>query len=185
MSAMTSHITSLTTVYSTVYSRRRSKKTSKLRVTGLCEGNSPVPGEFPAKGVSIWWPHHEELHPLLISGDIHTTNAFLRDPIYLSQHHHIHKTPHITHINITLHCCYIYWFKCHINKRVALKAYYRRISQNIEAAWERFSVFRPLWNLRAPPKRLSNFRSIDPFNTQSHHFETAEHVRMRRYHFNW
>ena len=29
--------------------RRRSKKTSKLRVTGLCEGNSPVTGEFPHK----------------------------------------------------------------------------------------------------------------------------------------
>ena len=29
--------------------RRRSKKTSKLRTTGLCEGNSPVTGEFPAQ----------------------------------------------------------------------------------------------------------------------------------------
>ena len=29
--------------------KRRSKKTSKLRVTGLCEGNSPVTGEFPHK----------------------------------------------------------------------------------------------------------------------------------------
>ena len=29
--------------------RRRSKKTSKLCVTGLCEGNSPVTGEFPAQ----------------------------------------------------------------------------------------------------------------------------------------
>ena len=44
--------------------RRRSKKTSKLRVTGLCEGNSPVTGEFPAQrasyreNVSIWWCHH-------------------------------------------------------------------------------------------------------------------------------
>ena len=44
--------------------RRRSKKTSKLRVNGLCEGNSPVNGEFPAqsasnaKNVSIWWRHH-------------------------------------------------------------------------------------------------------------------------------
>ena len=44
--------------------RRRSKKTSKLRVTGLCEGNSPVTGEFPAQrasnaeNVSIWWRHH-------------------------------------------------------------------------------------------------------------------------------
>ena len=45
--------------------RRRSKKTSKLRVTGLCEGNSPVTGQFPAQmannaeSVSIWWRHHE------------------------------------------------------------------------------------------------------------------------------
>ena len=44
--------------------RRRSKKTSKLRVTGLCEGNSPETGEFPAQrasnaeNVSIWWRHH-------------------------------------------------------------------------------------------------------------------------------
>ena len=32
--------------------RHRSKKTSKLRVTGLCEGNSPVTGEFPAQSAS-------------------------------------------------------------------------------------------------------------------------------------
>ena len=44
--------------------RHRSKKTSKLRVTGLCEGNSSVPGEFPtqeasnAENVTIWWRHH-------------------------------------------------------------------------------------------------------------------------------
>ena len=44
--------------------RRRSSKTSKLRVTGLCAGNSPVTGEFPAQrasnaeNVSIWWRHH-------------------------------------------------------------------------------------------------------------------------------
>ena len=44
--------------------RRRPKKTSKLRVTGLCEGNSSVTGEFPAQrtrsaeNVSIWWRHH-------------------------------------------------------------------------------------------------------------------------------
>ena len=40
--------------------RRRSKKTLKLRVTGLCEGYSPMRGEFPAQrasnaeNVSIW-----------------------------------------------------------------------------------------------------------------------------------
>ena len=44
--------------------RRRLKKTSKLCVTGLCAGNSPVTGEFPARmasnaeDVSIWWRHH-------------------------------------------------------------------------------------------------------------------------------
>ena len=32
--------------------RRRSKNTSKLRDTGLCEGNSPVTGEFPAQRAS-------------------------------------------------------------------------------------------------------------------------------------
>ena len=43
--------------------RHRWKKTSRLRVTGLCEGNSLVTGEFPAqrasnaKNASIWWRH--------------------------------------------------------------------------------------------------------------------------------
>ena len=40
------------------------KHQPKLRVTGLCEGNSPVTGEFPsqrasnAENVSIWWRLH-------------------------------------------------------------------------------------------------------------------------------
>ena len=44
--------------------RSRSKKTSKLRVTGLCEGNSPVTDEFPSQrasnteNVSIRWRHY-------------------------------------------------------------------------------------------------------------------------------
>ena len=65
MSPMASQITSLTIVYSTVYSGT-DKKTSKLHVTGLCEGNSPMTGEFPHKGpvmrkmfpfddVIMWW----------------------------------------------------------------------------------------------------------------------------------
>ena len=46
-------------------SRRRSKRTSKLCVTGLCAGNSPLTGEFPsqrasnAENVSIWWRHQD------------------------------------------------------------------------------------------------------------------------------
>ena len=40
------------------------RKKSKLRVTGLCAGNSPVTGDLPAQrashaeNVSIWWRHH-------------------------------------------------------------------------------------------------------------------------------
>ena len=66
MGAMASQITSLTIVYSTVYSGTdKKKKPSKLRVTGLCAGNSPGTGKFPAQmtsyaeNVFIWWRHHE------------------------------------------------------------------------------------------------------------------------------
>ena len=44
--------------------RHRSKKKSKLRVSVLCEGISPVTDEFPARmasnaeNVSIWWRHN-------------------------------------------------------------------------------------------------------------------------------
>ena len=66
MSAMASQLTSLKIVCLTVYLRRRSKKTSKLHVTGLCAGNSPVTGEFPAQiasnteKVSIWWRYYAQ-----------------------------------------------------------------------------------------------------------------------------
>ena len=52
--------------------RRRSKKTSKLRVTGLCEGNSPMTGEFPAQrarnaeNVSIRWRHRDRSNSRLM-----------------------------------------------------------------------------------------------------------------------
>ena len=45
--------------------RPRSTKISKLRVTDLCAGNSPMTGEFPSQrasnagNVSIWWRHHD------------------------------------------------------------------------------------------------------------------------------
>ena len=50
---------------------RRSKKTSKLRVSGLCAGNSPVTGEFPtqmgsnAENVLISWRHHGGSSPVI------------------------------------------------------------------------------------------------------------------------
>ena len=71
MGTTASQITSLTIVYSTVYIGADQMKTSKLRVTGLCVGNSPVTGEFPAQrdsnaeNVSIWWRHHEKNEKVL------------------------------------------------------------------------------------------------------------------------
>ena len=53
INALASQITGVSIVYSTVCSVANKKKTSKLRVTGLCEGNSPVTGEFPAQRAGI------------------------------------------------------------------------------------------------------------------------------------
>ena len=64
MGAIVSQISSLASVLLNRLIRCRSKKTSKLRVTGLCAGNSPETGEIPAQrasnaeNVSIWWSHH-------------------------------------------------------------------------------------------------------------------------------
>ena len=60
MVPMASQTTRLTIVYSSVYSGADQRKKSKLRVTGLSEGNLPVTGEFPteevinAENVFIW-----------------------------------------------------------------------------------------------------------------------------------
>ena len=75
------------------------KETPKLCVDGLCEGNSPVTGEFPAQmainaeNVSIWWRHHDidlitgecstqtpVLHPPIMSGDILTYEGDSANP---------------------------------------------------------------------------------------------------------
>ena len=70
MSTMASQISSLTIVYSTIYSGADQKK-KKLHITGLCEGNSPVTGEFPtqrasnAENVSILWRHHDSIIGIL------------------------------------------------------------------------------------------------------------------------
>ena len=74
--------------------RRRSKKASKLSVTGLCAGNSPVTGEFPTQmasnveDVSISWHHHaiKPVHwaPLLcyspIAKPIYTPGEWVTKP---------------------------------------------------------------------------------------------------------
>ena len=64
MGLMASQITGVSIINSTGCSNAGQKKTSKLRVTCLCDGNSPVVGEFSSKrasnaeNVSIWWRHH-------------------------------------------------------------------------------------------------------------------------------
>ena len=77
MGTVASHITSLTIAYFNRLFRRTSKKTSKLCITGLCVGNSPGTGEFPAQmassaeNVSIWWRHHVAIWLIWLG---HTTN---------------------------------------------------------------------------------------------------------------
>ena len=67
--------------------RRRSKKTSKLRVTALCEGNSPVTGEFPAQragkaeNVSIWRHRHVRGTNYFIQSMVFETNCVQLIPI--------------------------------------------------------------------------------------------------------
>ena len=63
---------------------RRSKKTSKFRVTGFCEGNSLMTGQFPsqrasnAENVSIWWRHHVASIPNECKYREHTTTHVFR-----------------------------------------------------------------------------------------------------------
>ena len=59
MGAIASQITSFTIVYSTVHSGANKKIPSKLRVTGLCAGNSPLTSTwrlkfFPQNIAAIW-----------------------------------------------------------------------------------------------------------------------------------
>ena len=79
MSALASQITSLMIVYSNVYSRRRTKKTSKLRVTGLCAGNSPMTGER-ASNAEIFQFDDVTMNPLRMDGMIITARSNKAQP---------------------------------------------------------------------------------------------------------
>ena len=80
--------------------RRRSKKISELRVTGLCEGNSPVTGEFPAQSasnaenVSIWWRHHGWWNTL---GSWSVWYLYMKWPI---NKYNAHIEPLFKHLNL-------------------------------------------------------------------------------------
>ena len=53
------------TAFTQLFIQAHIKETSKLRVTGLCVGDSSVTDEIPAQvasnaeNVSIWWRHHD------------------------------------------------------------------------------------------------------------------------------
>ena len=70
--------------------KRRSKKTRKLRVTGLCAGNSSVTGEFPAQmasnteNVSIWWRHHDLVGHFVWRHAVHKVDS--QSPIAKNTH---------------------------------------------------------------------------------------------------
>ena len=72
--------------------RCRSKKTSKLRVTGLCEGNSPGTSEFPAQmasdaeNVSIWWRHHAPCWALFTGRIINQVMCYSHEDKYNLTH---------------------------------------------------------------------------------------------------
>ena len=59
--------------------RRRSKKTPKLRVTGLCAGNSPVTGEFPAQMASN--AENVSIDDVMMSKDKNYIHYHMRDVI--------------------------------------------------------------------------------------------------------
>ena len=71
----------MTSGYLNRLSRHRSKKASKLRVTGLCAGNSPEADEFPAQmasnteNVSIRWRHQVSTRSNLRSEIVIVTKA--------------------------------------------------------------------------------------------------------------
>ena len=113
--------------------RRRSKKTSKLHVTGLCAGNSPGTGEFPAQmasnaeKVSIWWRHHDIIIIMgptvgILSGGIYAQLTFSAEWPLMGLHHIGYK-------------CYSgqYIIRCHIwpEKRMNWLIWFITASENM------------------------------------------------------
>ena len=71
--------------------KRRSKKSSKLHVTGFCEGNSPVTGEFPAQRLVTWkmFPFEDVIMCYLNNGNFSTGKTTSFYWISPSCQHHI------------------------------------------------------------------------------------------------
>ena len=78
--------------------RRRSKKTSKLRVTGLCVGNSPGPVDSPHKG-----PVTRKMFPF---------DDVIMYVQHLANHSAMHKTT-LCHTTIHLQCTVLFAYFFH------------------------------------------------------------------------
>ena len=118
--------------------RCRSKKTSKLRVTGLCAGNSPVTGEFPAQmarnaeNVSIWWRHKKSLE---LFTHLKRVNQLIRPSLTFTS-----KPP----VNEVTSCPYIPWTPTYIKPGIGKAILTSRFWDNKTAsgiyAFSRLSV---------------------------------------------
>ena len=157
--------------------RHRSKKTSKLRVTGLCEWNSPVTGEFPAQrssnaeNVPIWCRHHANIFSgthtfsLHVTTDhIYTMSNMLHPPAVVDSFYCYDDR--ITEFEIyntyNISVAYILDHKLILGPySLSVRTSYRMISGSLEAVRFGFRLFQSLWNLTgasaiALPKCLSN-----------------------------
>ena len=98
---------------------RRTKKTPKLRVTGLCAGNSPGTGEFPAQmasnteNISIWWRHHVFILLLILHWLTRETKLIMYNrPVYMA-------LPYV------LCLVYLYAYRRHWVKSVSFALHYK------------------------------------------------------------
>ena len=124
------------------------QKTSKIRVTGLCEGTSPVTSDVHAQrasnaeNASIWWRYH-------VQKDFYSTGTWLFQKrninpnfvytgvteLYFVTLHMIHK-PHSTVLLVYLH------FRWKLNAWCdAISNWIFRMSADILLFRERFSSF--------------------------------------------
>ena len=84
MRTMASQTTSVSIVYSTVQAQIKENIKAPCQA-GLCEGNSPATGEFPAQrasyaeNVSIWWRHHR----------IHVNDPSSQNKCHSAHYYHI------------------------------------------------------------------------------------------------
>ena len=111
--------------------RRRSKKTSKLRVTGFCAGNSPGTDESPAQmascaeNVSIWWRHHGVLRDAYITNIRELRDYNKNNPRFMKWYHSMFRDflTALAHIGTGCQpmwaCAVIQWYTLRIHGSAA------------------------------------------------------------------